>query len=288
MAAAAFAFEGFPGRTLRAALFTDVANGGCVARRASRRPSRPAPLVRRALMPCRVRAPQRAAREDCGGRAAARGGVRQCRHGAQRLRAAPRRAQGAGGSGGGATHHAHAAQRPGVQSVAHQQRTWPARAAPRVRASGAIRSYAAAARAHFLFRSPSRSSASASARRRACCWWRASTAARRRCDAAGGARLRRAAALTQPLPQLEAACAHVTGTRQPLALLESLLDADALTKAREAAPAQRASAADAPLRLGGADCEAHARRAGMRHADRCAGVPHRRQGGGLAYRPQRA
>ena len=44
----------------------------------------------------------------------------------------------------------------------------------------------------------------------------------------------------------------MTGTRQPLALLESLLDADALSKAREAAPAQRASAADAPLCLGGA------------------------------------
>ena len=40
MATTAFAFEAFPGRTLRAALFTDVANGGCVARRASRRPSR--------------------------------------------------------------------------------------------------------------------------------------------------------------------------------------------------------------------------------------------------------
>ena len=36
--------------------------------------------------------------------------------------------------------------------------------------------------------------------------------------------------------QLEAACAHVTGTRQPLALLQSLLDTDALSKAREAAP----------------------------------------------------
>jgi len=31
---------------------------------------------------------------------------------------------------------------------------------------------------------------------------------------------------------MEAACAHVVGTRQPLALLESLLDTAALSKAR--------------------------------------------------------
>jgi hypothetical protein len=47
-----------------------------------------------------------------------------------------------------------------------------------------------------------------------------------------------ACALTQavlPTPlQFEAACAHVVGTRQPLAQLESLLDAAALTKARAA------------------------------------------------------
>ena len=126
-----FAFEAFPGRTLRVALFTGVANGGCASTRLpSTHASRPEAahacsalvklLVAGTLSPeaAFVNATMARSHHFCAALRRALTPSRALRASAcvadcGPFPAAPGCAQGAGSAGGWATHHAHAAQRAG-------------------------------------------------------------------------------------------------------------------------------------------------------------------------------